>query len=572
MNNPFRYIPHPLVVRAAEAVISEIASDAQLHRLFAPGKMLGVLVVSCPEGTELPELHRLPDGNTAYLSAFSGNVGDRNLIPGFVPPIFDLLDPEGGFKQGEAEISAINREVQALEQAPEYRALVASRAALEQEMTEVLEEMKVAMAASKARREQLREALASDSDSGSVSGSAPLTSADLASLVRESQFEKAEFRRRKQEFVSRLAGLDQEIKAHEDGIIDLKAKRARLSDRLQRWIFEQFVVMNGLGERRSVLEIFEERGLVPPGGTGECAAPKLLQFAFQQGLRPMWMGEFWVGASPAGSVRREGDFYPSCSSKCGVLLPFMMRGLEGPDDAEVAGSILGGLEMRIVYEDDWLLVIDKPGGMPSVPGLDGRISALELLRGRFSGLEAVHRLDMDTKGLLVFAKSAEVATALRRQFERRGVGKMYRAVLSPCMPMACASSFEPLVVGKQGDIDLPLAPDYEDRPRQKVDRAHGKVAHTSFVVTEVFPDGAVAVEFRPVEGRTHQLRVHAAHVSGLGRPIVGDLLYGGAVSAVPSPGSVSGRSASFLGAGLQLQSAFISFVHPVTGEPISLSL
>lgn len=321
------------------------------------------------------------------------------------------------------------------------------------------------------------------------------------------------------------------------------AGRAAASAELQDWIFGQYRVMNGLGEEMSVKDIFALRGLVPPGGTGDCAGPKLLNYAFRNGLKPIAMGEFWYGASPRKEVREQGRFYPSCTGKCGPLLSWMMQGLDvepNPLDAVYSPAD----DPRVLYSDDSIIVVDKPSGMLSVPGRTKMTSLFEWLRGRFgSGVESCHRLDMDTSGIMVFARSIAAKAEMERQFASREVKKAYRARLVP----------GPWNHALKGTIALPLALDYYDRPRQIVDTENGKMAVTSYEVLGFQPDGSVDVLFRPQTGRSHQIRVHAAHPDGLGHPIVGDRLYGGAADTV-SDGH------------LMLRACGLSFRHPVSGQ------
>ena len=378
--------------------------------------MLGVLKVEDKEGTE------------GYLYAFSGTVGGRATLPGFVPPIFDLTAPEGYFRQREAEISAM----------PPGEA------------------------------------------------------------------------------------------------------RKAASAELQAWIFDQYRVSNARGETLTIREVFARRGLIPPGGTGDCAAPKLLQYAYSHHLTPIAMGEFWYGASPASEVREQGRFYPSCTGKCGPLLSFMLEGLDvapNPLDREFTADS----EPRILHEDADILVVCKPAGMLSVPGRTRAKSLLDWLRERFGEVHSCHRLDMDTSGVMVFARSLAAKSELERQFAEREVAKTYRARL--------AAGSKPFDHARKGTVALPLCLDYYDRPRQMVDREHGKLAVTEYEVLEQLPDGEIDIRFTPKTGRTHQLRVHAAHADGLGRPIKGDRLYGSAD-----------------GGRLWLHAESLRFRHPVTGE------
>ena len=467
---PFCYTPRPEIVAASQRLTARIDADPALQAFFAEGKMLGVLMVEAP------------DGSTDYLYAFSGLAGGRNRVEGFVPPIYDLLDPEGHFKQEEAAIVALTRRIQAL------------------------------------RGE----------------GNAP----------------------------------DDECRA-------LFRERRERSIALQEWIFEQFIVHNARGESLSIAEVFARRGLVPPGGTGECAAPKLLEHAYRNGLKPLALGEFWYGASPEGELRRAGSFYPACTGKCGPLLAFMLEGLEVEPDPLQGPGIAGNESIEVLYVDESILVIDKPSGVLSVPGRTRRASVPALLQSQYGTLYSCHRLDMDTSGLMVYARTPEDQASLQTQFAERTVRKTYRARLSPALirqdERDGTADGRPLSLGDRGRIDLPIAQDWYDRPRQKVDPRNGKQSQTEYEVLAVFPDGTAEVRFTPLTGRTHQLRVHAAHPDGLGRPILGDRLYGGQTTSGKNDGEPSQMRAT-PDVPLQLRADSLSFRHPRNGEELTFRL
>lgn len=324
---------------------------------------------------------------------------------------------------------------------------------------------------------------------------------------------------------AQISALNSTIASCEDEktVAMLKIERAKESLKLQMWTFEQYMVLNSKGESKSVLDIFRDKGLTPPAASGDCAAPKLLQYAFSHHLKPIEIGEFWYGSPPEGTVRSQGRFYPACSWKCAPILEYMLSGIE------LESVVTSGVVPEIVLEDEDVVVVNKPSGMPAVPGLDGLPSLEEWLKLHCGeSIFQVHRLDQDTSGLMVFAKSKKAQSLIQRQFENRLTEKIYVAVT------------DAEISQKEGLIELPLAPDYEDKPRQKVDYTQGKVARTRFRVLEgkeareVFELFGVenggeltAVEFRPETGRSHQLRVHAAHWQGLGSAILGDSLYGG---------------------------------------------
>ena len=579
--DPFRYVPHAAVQYAASSILRHIESDPTLAEAFSEGKMLGVLVCSFPEKEDKPatESHIAErcrnDKTLSYLAAFSGNVGGRSTIDGFVPPIYDLMDPEGEFKRREAEITHINIQIKEIQEDKSYIALKDRLAEATKQRDEEIEYMKAAMAVSKAEREKLRQT----TDDQSIS----------AGLIRKSQFEKAELKRLKSSWDEKLAQLRSPYDEQTDKIERLTKLRAAMSDNLQTWIFQQYRVHNAFGEDSSIGEIFGKQGLTPPGGTGECAAPKLLEYAYRNGLTPLAMGEFWYGKPSETAVRTHGRFYPSCTSKCGPLLGYMLKGLELdhltlPEALSEACSDLEGTKTKgnldkplIIYEDSSIIVVEKPGGMPSVPGLDGRLSLQKWLTEHFcktlsKGLQpeihAVHRLDMDTSGVMIFAKSQETAVNLRQQFESRSVRKTYLARLCPSL-----GSCSLLSAGDKGTIQLPLSPDYDERPRQKVDSTQGKPAHTDYEVTSVNADGTIDLILYPHTGRTHQLRVHCAHHLGLDHPILGDLLYGGheAAELLQTATCIHHENSPQKVNRLYLHALSITFTHPQTSETLTFT-
>ena len=599
--DPFRYIPHPLVRLAAAEVIARIDSKQELREALSEGKMLGVLVCSATISddrhagsqsrsvgvcsTRPSSLSSTAKGTICYIAAFSGNVAGRSIIDGFVPPIFDLTAPDGHFKKREAEISEINRQIEELRASDRRECLESELAEARCRREKEIEAFKEQMVISKRMREEIRSSCTDPTI--------------LEKLILESQHEKAEFRRLKQALNAVVDGLIEQIALFNDRIETLKKQRAAMSDELQDWIFRQYIVHNALGEKSSIAEIFADQGIVPPGGTGECAAPKLLEYAYCNGLTPIAMGEFWYGKSPQTAVRTHGHFYPSCTSKCGPLLRFM---LEGQD--LTSGLYTDRIRVTenpiIVFEDDAIVVVEKPSGIPSVPGLDGRTSLLELLsatsserqhhtvmsseRSESRHLHPVHRLDMDTSGIMLFAKTPEAAIHLRRQFEEHSVRKTYIARVSGTPSQSAEASGTVLPpwpqgegptkwegssqkpsqtgTGRSGHIELPLSADYDERPRQKVDFKQGKEAHTEYRIVSENPDGTADLLLYPHTGRTHQLRVHCAHTLGLGRPILGDLLYG---AHCVKDNSYQAASR------LCLHALSITFRHPVTSEPLTFT-
>ena len=493
MNNPFFYEPDALCLMAVEQVKELIAEHEAWRDEVAQGKMFGVLVVErpTPHGAEL-----------GYLAAFSGQLGGKGTWEGFVPPVFDYLQPDGYFKIHEREISEINAQLSEMERNPLLNELKL-RIGHEQERAETeLKAYRKMMVEAKTEREDKRRRGA--------------TAKEQAAMVAESQFQKAELRRLKQRIKAQIECLQDELEVQVSAMVDLKSKRKRLSDALQRWLFQQFEMLNARGERRNLLDIFAPTPQrTPPAGTGECCAPKLLQHAFVMGYRPLSMAEFWLGRSPKTEIRREGAFYPACPGKCGPTLGFMLQGLavqsvpQKPVDRDA---------LRVVYEDDALVVVSKPHGMLSVPGRDGGTSVAQLMRERYPDADSplvVHRLDQDTSGLMLIAKTKEMHRTLQLAFENHEVKKRYVAVLDGLLPPE----------KQRGEISLPLNSNYLDRPRQMVDWLNGKPAVTRYEVIG-HEEGRTIVALYPLTGRTHQLRVHCAHPDGLNLPILGDPLYG----------------------------------------------
>lgn len=520
-NNPFYYSPHRLCMIAADEVRANMLGSEVVAAEAAKGKMFGVLVA------------RDKNGCIGYLAAFSGLFMGSNNVEGFVPPVFDLQNPDGYFKREEAEISAINSKIEELEASADYATAKSALEAVKCAADEALDGMRAEFAANKARRAQLR------------AGGA-LTADDEATLIKASQFGKAELKRAQRAWQAKIVEKEDLLKIFTDKKALYVAERRSRSAALQQWLFRQFVMQNGRGEKRTLLDIFKEhRGCIPPAGAGECAGPKLMQYAYANSLHPLALAEFWVGESPVGEVRRDGCFYGACKSKCEPILTYMLQGLDVEENALEHGGDIKALE--VVYEDEWLVAVNKPSGVLSVPGIVGGTSVQQWLREEYlrcNELFVVHRLDMATSGVLVAAKSMEVYKAMQALFASRDVKKEYIALLDG-VPSA-----------DSGTISLPLAADYDARPRQKVDYRNGKEAVTRYDILDVVGyDGkqCALVRFEPLTGRTHQLRVHSAYKDGLDVPIVGDALYG----------RLADR--------LMLHAASLEFRHPVTGEKVSIT-
>lgn len=488
---PFAYEPHPLCLLAAAEVQRYLATKSEWKEELEKGKMFGVLVVESD------------DGRLAFLAAYSGQLGGRNDWEWFVPPVYDLLQPGGHFKREEARISDIGVEIAAINNDERYRQLLQHRQQEAAQAAGRLEAARERMAKAKSTRDEKRRQ--------------GLTPEEEEALIRESQFMKAELRRLKQALSAEANSLQALLMPYEERIAQLKAERKRRSEVLQQWLFEAFRVVNARGEARPLSSIFAATpGGVPPSGAGECCAPKLLQYAYLHHLRPRCMAEFWWGASPMAEVRHHLHYYPACRGKCLPILTHMLQGLD-VDPNPLAHD--RRLQLDYLYDDEALVVIVKPSGLQSVPGRTAAPSVLSMLQARYPEAEAlmpVHRLDMDTSGVMVVAKTREVYTALQRQFASRSVTKRYVAIVSPIPTLP-----------PEGTISLPLRPDPMDRPRQVVDHEHGKSAVTHYRIIERDEEAnCTRLQLHPLTGRTHQLRVHCAHPLGMNAPIVGDPLYG----------------------------------------------
>ena len=357
--------------------------------------MFGVLVV------------RTPKGAIGYLAAFSGNLAGSNHHAFFVPPVYDLLNPDGSFKEEEEQISLINRELKEIEaSAHSSQAYLKKMEALHQEEQEAIDKQKQLMKEAQQRRNELRQ-------------TGTLTEEQLAALIKESQTEKTRLKRIKNAWKDYIDYQKKQFNPWLDRIKELREERKQRSAALQQWIFEQFRMLNAQGEEKNLYDIFDELlEQLPPAGAGECAAPKLLQYAYLHGLQPLAMAEFWWGDSPKGEIRRHGHYYPSCRHKCEPILHHMLQGLDvEPNPLLVSNT--DATQLHTVYEDEYLLVVNKPAGMLSVPGKTGQASVLSILQERYpdaTGPLLVHRLDMDTSGLLLADKDKDIHAQLQAQF------------------------------------------------------------------------------------------------------------------------------------------------------------
>lgn len=513
MNNPFYYTPSPECRDAADELIAWLSGrpsafcdhpvDAVFREEIDKGKMFGVLIVEGKE-TTLTRSVSVQSKSFHYLAGYSGQICGRSDWPEFVPAVFDYLQPNGYFKQHEAEITQLNDKID------QETALLSTDKLLTPNTQHL-------PPSDKRKRE-------GETDE---------------EYIRRRQFENAELHRWK----LRQRKIEEERKAAEKHIVELKTLRRQKSDALQRWLFHHFLMLNGRGESQDLIAIRD--GEIPPAGSGECCEPKLLQYAFQHGLRPVSMAMFWWGESPRGEIRHHLQFYPACNGKCKPILRWMLQGIEvdaNPLESEEEDDRLAA-QLKVIYEDDDICVICKPAGMLSVPGKSGRMSVLSLMQQRYPDTDSpliVHRLDMATSGLMVIAKTLTAYHNLQQQFAKHEISKRYVAVLS--RPLSKD-------IPQEGTISLPLRPDLDDRPRQVVDYDYGREAVT--IYNKVADD---RLWLWPKTGRTHQLRVHCAHQFGLNDPIKGDTLYG----------TVSDR--------LYLHAEQLTFQHPTKGRQMNFTV
>ena len=529
---PFYYEPHALS-RLAAAELQEYINGQTvwLHDFGLEndnagiGKMFGVLVVQ----NQQQEL--------GYLAAFSGKLAGRNHHEGFVPPVFDILKDDGFFRKGEKIISEINSQIEKLESDADFISLQIqlkneSEKASEQ-LNQFKQELKKAKIARDQRRKQALDTLSS-------------TDFDLLNmdLVRQSTGYQYHYKDLTKNWNSRLAAIQEQLNPFLEIINALKEERKNKSAQLQQQLFDHYAFLNQQGKKKSLCDIFQtSESIQPPAGAGECAAPKLLQYAFLHHLKPIAMAEFWWGKSPSSEIRKHGFFYPACKSKCEPILTHMLEGLEMDENPMLINPAIGK-NLDIVYEDAYLLVINKPGDFFSVPGKnihDSVLNRMKMLYPEATGPLIVHRLDMGTSGLMLIAKTKEIHQHLQSQFIKRRIKKRYAALL------------DGIVDTDEGFINLPLRVDLDDRPRQLVCYEYGKSAQTAWKVVQRF-DNQTKIHFFPITGRTHQLRLHASHPKGLNMPIKGDDLYG--------------RKADRL----YLHAEFLEFVHPITNEVVHVEV
>ncbi len=531
---PFYYDPHPLSIIASEELQGHLTSQKKWKHNFGEpiatikneqkvpiGKMFGVLVV------------KNKNNELGYLSAFSGKIADKNHHERFVPPVFDMLIEGNFFIEGGKEIMAINNQLDFLEQDKNYMTALTAFKNRKELFDVQIAEKKQTLNSFKKARKQIRKQAKKD-----------LSTADYALLHEEQKEESLKqqyfFRKDSQELIDDLKQVEDLLNIYLDKITPLKLERKDLSNALQSRLFNEYKFLNVKSETKNLLNIFESTVLKkPPAGAGECAAPKLLQHAFLNGLSPIALAEFWWGQSPSADIKKHKHYYPACRGKCEPILHHMLEGMNVEPNPMLVNPGLGK-KIEILFEDEHFAIINKPAELLSVPGKNIQDSVYERMRTKYpkaDGPLIVHRLDMSTSGIMVIALTKKSYDHIQKQFINRTVKKRYVAQL------------DGVPATKEGTIELPLRVDLNDRPRQVVCYEHGKHAKTKWKLLKIL-NGKAFVQFFPITGRTHQLRMHSSHCKGLNIPITGDDLYG----------TKSSR--------LHLHAEYIVFSHPDTLQTV----
>jgi len=503
---PFYYEPHPLCEFAASEVQNYLQTQTDFEHNFglAPskkgsviGKMFGILVVQNTKN------------EIGYITSVSGKLAEKNIHKKFVPPVYDMLTKDSYFLKEEQVLNQINLDLENLENHTDYLTLLAQYNSEKRKASIDIQEKKEDLKAAKKDRNFRR-----------LKAHSRLSLEDYATLeealAKESLEAKYFFNNVNRYWEHTLKALKEKLSVFTKKISILKKQRKTKSAALQQYLFEQYQFLNSKKEHKNLSQLFSETSeQFPPAGSGECAAPKLLQYAFLHDLKPIAMAEFWWGQSPNKEIRKHQQFYPACQGKCKPILTHMLSGIEMDTNPLLQNPAIGK-ELETVFEDESLIVIYKPEDFLSVPGIHIQDSVYTRVKQgvkNISGPIIVHRLDMSTSGILVLAKNKKAHKDLQSQFINKTVHKRYTALL------------DGIVNDNTGTINLPLRVDLDDRPRQLVCYEHGKPAETNWEVIER-KNGKTKIHFYPISGRTHQLRVHASHALGLNIPIIGDDLYG----------------------------------------------
>jgi len=530
---PFYYEPHLLAKIATTEVQSYLENQTDFEHNFglninnnalAIGKMFGVLVVKNKQD------------KIGYLTAFSGKLADKSLPEKFVPPVFNMRTSGSFYIKGELEIDEMNTQLGVLKKDKKYlelKKIIAENTAIIQ--TDLSFQRNRMKRAKSDRKSQKKKAITLLND---------LEFEELTKKLTQESYNNQFFIKELQEYYqAKIEKINLEFKVFEDKIIALKRERKEKSNYLQQTLFSKYAFLNQQKELKSLLTIFNNPAIKPPAGSGECAAPKLLQYAFANNLTPITMAEFWWGSAPNAAVRHHKNYYPACQGRCKPILTHMLAHTE-MDANLLLENLSEKQDLEIIYEDDALIVVHKPTEFLSVPGKDIKDSVYSRIKERYpsaTGPLIVHRLDMSTSGVLLLTKTKEANKALQSQFINRTIKKRYMALLDGNLSK------------NSGKITLPLRVDLNDRPKQLVDFTYGKPAETDWKIINK-ENGKTRVHFYPITGRTHQLRMHAAHKNGLNTPIVGDDLYGKKEKR------------------LHLHAEFIEFLHPTTLKKMSFTI
>ena len=530
---PFYYKPHPLAKIATKEVQEYLENQTDFKHNFGLsednttlpiGKMFGVLVVKNSKN------------EIGYLTAFSGKLADKSLPDKFVPPVFNMRSYGSFYLKGEEEITEMNHRLSFLEQNENYIDLKKSLQNITKSINDDLEKEKQKIKRYKKERKARKK-----------TGKSTLNKSDFKllekKLIQESFNNQFYYKELEEYYKNKVAKKRKELAAFDDEVASIKKERKEKSNYLQQTLFSKYAFLNHKKESRSLLDIFNNPAIKPPAGSGDCSAPKLLQHAFLNDLTPICMAEFWWGISPNSAIRKHKNFYPACQGRCKPILTHMLGGIE-MDENLLLENLAENQELEIVYEDNVLLIVNKPSEFLSVPGKNISDSVYTRIKEKYpkaTGPLIVHRIDMSTSGILLLTKTKEAHKVLQSQFIKRTIKKRYVALLDGDL------------TENSGTIKLPLRVDLDDRPRQLVDFEYGKNAETNWQIIKK-ENGKTKVYFYPITGRTHQLRVHAAHKDGLNTPIVGDDLYGKKENR------------------LHLHAEFIEFSHPETNKIMSFTI
>lgn len=507
---PFYYQPHPLCLLAVQELQQQLNNNANYQQEFArTGKMFGVLLVKNLQG------------EVGYLCAFSGKLNVAQASINFVPAVFEALAPTDFYQRQNVIINQLNQQLQQLQNNDDIKqgqkALINNEEQYQQEVSAYQQLMTI----NRANRKEQRSA-----------AQQTLTSLDFLllkdKLAKESVFDKNQLRDLKTYWREKINAVQEKLHIFTDEITQLKDKRKQLSNALQNKLFEQYRFLNSAATEKNLAELFIDTPYqIPPAGAGDCAAPKLLQYAFKSGMTPLAVAEFWWGQAPKSEIRQHKRFYGACIGKCKPILAHMLAGIVLDDDPLLINPA-ANKALEIVYQDDVMVVVNKPNEFLSVPGKNIEDSVYLRIKQQFpkaTGTLIVHRLDMSTSGLMVLALTKRAQKSLQKQFISRTIKKRYVALLEGKVAGLLDENSTTRSAQSVGDITLPLRGDFDDRPRQLVCFDHGKAAKTQWQVIKQVA-GRTKLYLYPETGRTHQLRVHCAHPLGLNLPILGDDLYG----------------------------------------------